>query len=101
MVHQTALSDWNGYSLSGRLGASYDAELGPVTLEPRVHADYYRLHEDGYTETGGGEGFDLAVDPRTGDDLSVTGSVLASMTFGTTGFRWRPGGRTGCSRSSR
>ncbi len=32
----------------------------------------------------------MQVDPRNGDILSVTGSVIAGMTFGSTGFRWRP-----------
>lgn len=90
VVHQTARSDWTGYSFSGRLGAEYDVNLGPVLFEPRVHADYFRLYETGYTENGGGVGYDLAVDPRTGNLLSVTGSMLMSMTFGNTGFRWRP-----------
>jgi hypothetical protein len=90
VTHRTARGDWNGYTMSGRVGVRYTAELGPVTLEPRFHADYFRLHENGYAEAGGGQGFDLAVDPRTGDMMSVTGSILAGMTFGTTGFRWRP-----------
>jgi hypothetical protein len=93
VVHRVAKSNWAGYSLSGRLGARYTAELGNVILQPRVHVDYFRMHEGGYTEHGGGAGFDLAVDPRTGDQLSVTGTVLAGMNFGSTsstGFRWRP-----------
>ncbi len=54
-----------------------------------MHADYLRAHESGYTETGGGPGFDLTVDPRNSDVLSVTGSATAGATFGT-GFRLRP-----------
>jgi hypothetical protein len=90
VVHRTARSNWNGYSLSGRLGVQYTANFGNFFIQPRVHADYFRLHEGAYTETGGGQGFDLVVDGRTGDVLSVTSSVMAGMTFGTTGFRWRP-----------
>ncbi len=89
VVHRTALADWNGYTLSARAGAQYDAELGAVFFRPRVHVDYFRLHESGYTETGGGSSFDLAVNGRSGDLLSVTGSVAAGFTFGQ-GFRWRP-----------
>ena len=90
VVHATALSNWSGYTLSGRVGLQYTATMGAFFLEPRVHADYFRLHQSGYSEHGGGNGFDMQVDPRTGDLLSVTGSVIAGMTFGNTGFRWRP-----------
>ena len=89
-VHATALSNWAGYTLSGRLGLSYTANMGAFFIEPEVHGDYFRLHQAGYSEHGGGTGFDMQVDPRNGDLFSVTGSVIAGMTFGTTGFRWRP-----------
>ena len=90
VIHRSAASNWDGYSLSARLGLEYTANIGSFFLEPRVHADYFRLHEGGYTESGGGQGFDLVVDGRTGDIFTVTGSVVAGTTFGSTGFRWRP-----------
>ena len=90
VVHATATSDWTGYTLSARAGLAYHATMGAFFLEPRVHADYFRLHQSGYSEHGGGTGFDMQVEARNGDLLSVTGSVLAGMTFGNTGFRWRP-----------
>ena len=90
VVHATALSNWMGYTLSGRAGLAYTATMGAFFLEPQVHADYFRLHQTGYSEHGGGAGFDMQVDPRNGDILSVTGSLIAGMNFGTTGFRWRP-----------
>ena len=90
VVHATATSSWTGYTLSARAGLAYHATMGAFFLEPRVHADYFRLHQSGYSEHGGGTGFDMQVDARNGDLLSVTGSVLAGMTFGNTGFRWRP-----------
>jgi uncharacterized protein with beta-barrel porin domain len=90
VVHRTARSNWDGYSLSGRVGVQYTADVGSFFFQPRVHADYFRLHESGYTERGGGSGFDLAVQGRTGDVLSITSSLEAGVTFGQTGFRWRP-----------
>ena len=90
VVHQTARSNWSGYSLSARAGLQYTATMGAFFLEPQAHVDYFRLHQAGYSETGGGTGFDMQVGPRNGDIFTVTGSVIAGMTFGTTGFRWRP-----------
>jgi len=89
VVHRMARANWTGYSLNGRLGLAYRADFGRAFLEPKVHLDYFRAHEGGYTETGGGDGFDLAVDPRTGDLLSVTGGLTAGLEWGT-GFRFRP-----------
>ena len=90
VVHATAMSNWTGYTLSARAGLAYHAAMGAFFLEPGVHGDYFRLHQSGYSEHGGGTGFNMQVDPRNGDLFSVTGSVIAGMTFGNTGFRWRP-----------
>lgn len=89
VVHRMARANWTGYSLNGRLGLAYHADFGRAFLEPQAHLDYFRVHEGGYTETGGGDGFDLAVDPRTGDLVSVTGGLTAGLEWGT-GFRFRP-----------
>jgi outer membrane autotransporter protein len=89
VVHKVAAGRWDGYTMSGRFGLSYTAQLGNFFLEPQVHADYFRIHESGYDETGGGPGFDLAIGSRTGDALSVTSSLTAGATYGE-GFRWRP-----------
>lgn len=89
VVHKLNSSSWNGYSVYGRMGAYYDLNMGPIYIRPQVHVDYFRLHESGYTETGGGPGFDLTVDGRTGDALSGTASVIFGYTFGDE-VKWRP-----------
>jgi hypothetical protein len=90
VVHQTARGTWSGYTVSARAGLQYTATMGNFFLEPQAHVDYFRLHQSGYSESGGGTGFDMKVNPRDGDIFTVTGSVIAGMTFGDTGFRWRP-----------
>jgi hypothetical protein len=89
VVHRLSQSDWNGYSLYGRVGAYYDLTSGRFYLRPQVHLDYFRLHEGGYTESGGGTGFDLNVEDRTGDTLSGTASFVIGYTFGEE-VKWRP-----------
>lgn len=89
VVHRLSEADWSGYSLYGRLGAYYDFTAGRFYARPGLHLDYFRLHEGGYTESGGGSGFDLTVDDRTGDTLSGTASVIFGYTFGDD-VKWRP-----------
>lgn len=81
-IERRAEADWNGglWSVSG--GASYEVGSGRFTLRPAALAEYYRLSEDGYTETGGGDAFDLIVDNRKSDELAVSGTIAAGLKFG-------------------
>ena len=62
-------------------------------FRPQVHGDYFYLNQGAYTEHGGGtaagDGFDLAVAQRNGNEASGTASLVTGITFGQ-GFRWRP-----------
>ena len=49
--------------------------FGRLSLRPSASLDYYRLSEDGYTESGGGKAFDLFVDDRTSDELAANATV--------------------------
>ena len=89
VVHRVAGANWNGYTMSARLGLQYTANVGSFFIQPRVHLDYFRSHEGGYTETGGGDGFDLSVNSRSGDQFAVSGTVVAGTTWGSS-WKWRP-----------
>jgi outer membrane autotransporter protein len=88
-VQRTAEGKSTGWSLTGRLGASYRAQMGGLYLQPGVHLDYFRLRQGAYTETGGGDGFNLAVEARTGQETSATASLRVGTEWGE-GFTWRP-----------
>src|SRR3546814_15041313 len=47
-----------------------------------VAVDYYKLKEDGYAETGGGDALDLTVAGRDSDELAVSGTVAPGLDFG-------------------
>ncbi|MBT2187817.1 autotransporter outer membrane beta-barrel domain-containing protein [Sphingobium nicotianae] len=69
------------YSASGTL--SYDFGDGSgIALRPVVNVDYFRLHEKGYAETGGGDAFNLIVGSRTSEQFAVTGSGVIGLNFG-------------------
>ncbi|MGZ8362530.1 MAG: autotransporter outer membrane beta-barrel domain-containing protein [Caulobacteraceae bacterium] len=82
VVHREAEADWTGYSVYGRAGLAYDWTSGRLAITPAVHLDYFRLFEGGYTETGGGDGFDLVVDSRTSDILTLTPTLTFGYTWG-------------------
>lgn len=80
-----AVADWSGdlYSLAG--GLAYEMDLGRVSLRPAVSVDYYNLKEDGYTETEGGDAFNLIVEDRDSDELALNTTLAAAIDFGDTG----------------
>jgi autotransporter-like protein len=82
IVHRVATSSWSGYSLYSRAGLQYDYVANRLSITPGVHLDYFRLFQGGYTEKGGGAGFDLDIDSKTSDVLSGTASVVVGYSFG-------------------
>ncbi|MCR5878484.1 autotransporter domain-containing protein [Phenylobacterium sp. J367] len=82
-------ADWNGWLIEGHAGVSYEARLGLFYARPELSADYIRLSEDGYTEAGGGNGFDLTVEDRKGDLLTGSALMALGARFGDD-FWWAP-----------
>ncbi len=80
-VNHIATAKWDGYSVSGGAGASYDYRLGKWGVTPQVLIDYYQLNENKHTESGGGDYFDLAVGARDGHLLSST--ALLNLSYRT------------------
>jgi uncharacterized protein with beta-barrel porin domain len=81
-VNRTARGDWNGQLYSAALGVSYEINAGRFGLRPAASIDYYRLSEGGYTESGGGDAFDLIVDTRTSDEFAGTATLTAGYELG-------------------
>jgi len=81
-VSRRALSSWGGYFADAHVGAEYEVHLGRFYARPGVSADYLYLRENGHTETGGGNGFDLAIDPRASHRLSGEAILTLGTQFG-------------------
>lgn len=81
-IEKTIRGKWNGtlWTASGSLG--YDARTGGLSIRPMVAVDYYKLKEDGYQESGGGDALDLTVLGRSSDELAVSGTVALGLDFG-------------------
>lgn len=80
-VERRTRGDWSGTLVSAAAGASYTVQMGGFSLRPKAAVDYYRLKEKGYSETGGGDAFDLIVAGRKSDEFAVTGTVAAGFDF--------------------
>ncbi|MDQ8754628.1 autotransporter domain-containing protein [Sphingosinicella sp. LHD-64] len=79
---RTAKGDWGGQLYSAAAGVSYELGFGRFSLRPLASIDYYRLSEDGYTEEGGGDAFNLIVDDRTSDEFALNATLTVGYDFG-------------------
>lgn len=79
-------STWNGLTLALAGGASYERNFGRLNVRPEVYAEYFGLSEDARTEKGGGNGFDLEIDERTGHIFSTVAAVNVGYGFGKDGW---------------
>ena len=75
-------SDWNGFTVAAAGGVSYERAFGRFSVRPELYAEYFSLSEDAHTETGGGDGFDLSIDERTGHLFSATAAINVGMGMG-------------------
>lgn len=75
LVSRQADGKWKGRIFSGAAGVSYDAQVGPISIRPTASVEYYSLKEKGYTETGGGEAFDLTVGSRKSTETAANATV--------------------------
>lgn len=76
-VSRVATGDWDGALYSAAGGISYQVQTGRLTFRPGLNLDYFRLKEDGHSEGGGGDAFNLTVGARTSDEFAATGTVAA------------------------
>lgn len=77
-------AEWSGWTSAASLSATYKQELGPVYLKPLVSVDWFTLHQQGYSETGGGDLLEATVSESDTDRLTAS-AVLAlgrDWTFG-------------------
>lgn len=80
---RVATAEFGGGLMSGIVGATYEARLGErFSVRPRFAADYFRLNEKAYTESGGGDAFNLSVDKRVSDEAAVEATVTLGYDLG-------------------
>jgi hypothetical protein len=81
-VSRAAHGDWTAYGFNGRAMASYETHFGNVYVRPQASLDYVRFVEGAYSETGGGDGMNLAVNSRTSSRASIFAGVAVGALYG-------------------
>ena len=71
-LDRKAVGKWSGYQYNGSVEAGYLFRSGLYEFGPYGRVAYLNITENGYTETGGGAGVNLAVDDRKGESLRGT-----------------------------
>ena len=74
-LSRQADGEWKGRMYSASAGLTYDARVGPLWVRPTASIEYLSVKEKGYTESGGGEAFDLTVDSRKSSEAAVNATV--------------------------
>jgi hypothetical protein len=82
-VHRAATGRWSAFGVNARAAVSYEAHLaGNFYIRPQGNLEYMRLAEGSYTESGGGDGMDLAVASRTSSRLTAFAGVAVGALYG-------------------
>lgn len=68
-----AEGSWKGRIYSATGGVSYEARMGRLSIRPLASIEHFRLSEDGYAETGGGDAFNLVVEDRDSSETAANG----------------------------
>ncbi len=94
-VVRTAASKRAALFLSGGFSTGAVLASGGTSIVPQFSVDGLTMREEGYTETGGGDGVDLKVDPYYGKSLRayLGTSIRQDLNFGD--FFLQPEARVG------
>lgn len=78
---RTANGQWKGRIYSATGGLAYELQAGRFSVRPNVSLEYYKLNEDGYSETGGGDGFDLTIRDRSSNESAANAMLALGYDF--------------------
>jgi hypothetical protein len=80
-ISRSAEGKWKGRLYSGSGGVSYEAHTGRLSIRPNASIENYKLDEDGFTETGGGDAFDLTVRSRKSNETAANALLTLGYDF--------------------
>ena len=88
-LYRLAKANWMGGVGSGSLSASYKESFGRYYIKPEALANFVMLYEEGFTEHGGGDSYDLTVNSKLNKEAIVQADMVLGASYGAT-TRWSP-----------
>ncbi len=74
---------WDAFIYQGHVGVTYEQKIANgYYVRPRLALDYLAMNQAAYTETGGGNGFDLAVDSHMSNRMTGTAEITLGHAWG-------------------
>jgi len=80
-LNRVTAGKWKGYEYGGVIETGYGFQFDAYQLSPYVRAAYVKVHENGYTESGGGTGIDLTLAPRNADNARASAGFSLDRNF--------------------
>lgn len=77
-VTRNPYANWMGYQAGLSTQVGYDLALGPISIRPALGASYTYLRQASYTEEGGGDGVDLAINANSFQSFRTTAELRVS-----------------------
>ncbi len=80
-IEREPVGSWKGFNMGGAVDTGTQFRFDKLRLTPYLRGQYVRVHENGYTETGGGDGVNLDYDSRTQDSMRGGLGLVAERRF--------------------
>ena len=80
-IERTASAKWNAYLASGGLTTGYQMNFGPVQIIPQISLDGFWMHQNGYSESGAGNGANLRLGAQDLKSVRLFAGVVAQSEF--------------------
>lgn len=87
-VSRQSTGEWKAHHASATARIAYDLRMGRLFARPSLSADYFRMDEEGYRESGGGLAIDLAVGERSSEIIAQTAALTMGAQFGSEDRTW-------------
>ncbi|MBL8629565.1 MAG: autotransporter domain-containing protein [Rhodospirillaceae bacterium] len=80
-IEREPIGSWKGFNMGGAVDTGTQLRFDQLRFTPYMRAQYVRVHEGSYTETGGGDGVNLDYDSRDQDSLRGGLGFVAERRF--------------------
>ncbi|QUD86501.1 hypothetical protein [Phenylobacterium montanum] len=88
-LYRLAKANWMGGIGTASISASYKESFGRYYVKPEALADFVLMYEEGHTEHGAGDSYDLTINSKLNKEAIVQADMVFGASYGAT-TRWSP-----------